>query len=43
MVDWAFYVQSGQLSREQKTFHRFGLVQVSLNMSSLNQCIRFLL
>ena len=42
VVYWAFYVQSGQLSREQKTFHRFCIVQVSLNMSGLNQYIRFL-
>jgi hypothetical protein len=36
VVNWAFYVQSGQLSREQNTFHRFCNVQVSLNMSGLN-------
>ena len=42
VVHWAFYVQSGQLSREQKTFDRFYIVQVSLNMSGLNKYIRFL-
>ena len=43
VVHWAFYVQSGQLSREEKTFHSFGIVQVSLKMSGLNKYIRFLL
>ncbi len=42
VVHWALYVQSGQLSREEKTFHRFCIVKVSLNMSGLNQYIRFL-
>ena len=43
VVHWAFYVQSGQLSREEKTFHSFGIVQVSLKMSGLNRYIRLLL
>ncbi len=38
----AFYVQSGQLSREEKTFRRFCIVQVCLNKSGLNLYIRFL-
>ncbi len=42
VVHWAFFVQSGQLSREENNFHRFGIVQVSVNMSGLNQKIRFL-
>ncbi len=41
VVHWAFYVQSGPLSREEHNFHRFGIVQVSLYMSGLHQYRRF--
>ena len=43
VVHWALYVQSGQVSREEKTFHSFGIVQVSLKLSGLNRYIRLLL
>ncbi len=42
VVHWAFYVQSGQLSREEKTFRLYCIVQVCLNMSGLNLYIKFL-
>ena len=37
VIHWSLYVQSGQLSREEKHFHRFGIVHVSLYMSGLIQ------
>ena len=43
VVHWALYVQSGQVSREEKTFHSFGIVQVSLKTSGLKRYIRLLL